>query len=280
MKKNHKYSTILLFVLSVMTCFSILALSVKADSGWDSDYGGGYSGGDFDFDFGGDYSGSGGELTPGSFVLLVVIIIIVAIIYSKNKNNVQSSSHKSSITNHYEDSIKIKQLTDLTPVEIQDQVFEIYKNIQIAWTNFDYETMQKYTSDEMFNMYKMQLETLKMKNQKNVMSDFIKRDIAITDIYADNDLVTIKLELVVAQKDYVIDAQNKVIKGTDARRMLMHYELTFTMTKDANNGKCPNCGAPIANQASNICSYCNSTIVSSHHDLIMTKKEKKGQGWE
>ena len=281
MKRKIKANTytILIFILSIITCFSILSLSVKADSGWDSDYDSGYDGGGFDFDYGGSYSSGDGDLSLGEFIFLLIFVVIVCIVLSKRKNK-QMTATNLLITTPHVDDVEIKKHTNLTTIEIEQKIFDIYQKIQVAWMNFDYETLRKYTSDEMFNMYKMQLETLKLKHQKNIMSDFNKKDIVITEVASNGDLVTIKAELVVAQKDYVVNDANNVVNGSDKRRVVMHYELTFTMTIKGNDGKCPNCGAKIANQASNVCEYCNSVIVSEHHDLIMTKKEKKGQSWE
>ncbi len=37
--------------------------------------------------------------------------------------------------------------------------------------------------------------------------------------------------------------------------------------------KCPNCNAPLENVQSSVCPYCNSTIINSQHDWVLSKKE-------
>lgn len=49
--------------------------------------------------------------------------------------------------------------------------YHIYRQLQVAWMNFDYDKIKELVSDEMYNMYVNQLETLKVKNQKNMMEE-------------------------------------------------------------------------------------------------------------
>ena len=62
---------------------------------------------------------------------------------------------------------KIKSIDkDLNVSEFKTKVFRTYKDIQTAWMNFDTDTIRKLTTDEIYNMYSSQLETLKLKKQK------------------------------------------------------------------------------------------------------------------
>ena len=280
-----KLKPILLIVLAILTCFSLLTVNLKADSGWDSGYdsGGWDSGSDSSWsssDSGWSSSGgSGGGSWESAVVTLVVIIVILIIISNGNKNgNLGAIPNSLKITKPSVPD-NILESYGLDRVEILEHAFKIYRDVQIAWMNFDYDTLRKNLSDELFNTYKMQLEALKLKNQKNIMEDFLNRQMVITGVSENDGLITLTVELVVAQRDYVVDENNNVVKGIKSRQMLVHYELTFTMTKETNVGKCPNCNAPLANQASSKCPYCGSTVVTKNHDLVMTKKQNKGQGW-
>ena len=280
-----KLKPILLIALAILTCFSLLTVNLKADSGWDSGYdpGGWDSGSDSSWsssDSGWSSSGgSGGGSWESAVVTLVVIIVILIIISNGNKNgNLGAIPNSLKITKPSVPD-NILESYGLDRVEILEHAFKIYRDVQIAWMNFDYDTLRKNLSDELFNTYKMQLEALKLKNQKNIMEDFLNRQMVITGVSENDGLITLNIELVVAQRDYVVDQNNNIVKGIKARQMLVHYELTFTMTKEENAGKCPNCNAPLANQASSKCPYCGSTVVTKNHDLVMTKKQNKGQGW-
>ena len=282
-----KFKPFLLIAIAALTCLSLLTVNLKADSGWDSDYDSGWDSGDSGWDSGYDsdysWSSSGGSSGSGSFfgafIMFVIIIIIVLVISNKNSSTIYSSLPDNlKITKPGVPDIALEKY-GLDRVDILERAFKIYQEIQIAWMNFDFDTLRKYLSDELFNSYKMQLNALKMKKQKNIMEDFLSRQMLITGVSENEGLITLDIELVVAQKDYVVDEKNNVVKGNNMRKLLVHYELTFTMTKETNSGKCPNCNAPLKNQASNKCDYCGSTVVTKNHDLIMTKKQNKGQGW-
>ena len=279
-----KLKPFLLIALALLTCFSLMTVNLKADSGWDSGYDSGWdSGSDWggsDWDSGWSSSSSSGSIGGlVSLITLVVIIIIIIIAVRKGQNGGLSSIPQTLMITKPSVSDEELEKYGLNRADVLQKSFDIYRNVQIAWMNFDYDTLRKYLSDELFNTYKMQLNALNLKKQKNVMEDFLNRQMVITGISENDGLITLTIELVVAQRDYVVDASGNVIKGTKARQMLVHYEMTFTMTQEQNSGKCPNCNAPLANQASNECPYCGSTVVTKNHDLVMTKKQNKGQGW-
>ena len=281
-----KFKLLLLSALAILTCLSLVTVNLKADSGWDSGYDSGWdsgydSGWDSGWDSGSSWSsssGSGGGSWSSAVVMLVIIIVVIIILSSNNKG---SSTVVPSALQITKPSVPDSTLENygLDRVDILEHAFKIYRDVQVAWMNFDYDTLRKYLSDELFNTYKMQLNALSMKKQKNVMKDFLNRQMVITDVAENDGLITLTIELVVAQTDYVVDENDNLVKGIRTRQMLVHYELTFTMTKETNVGRCPNCNAPLANQASSKCPYCGSTVVTKNHDLIMTKKQNKGQGW-
>ena len=40
-------------------------------------------------------------------------------------------------------------------VKFNTEAFNLYKELQTAWMNFDYDTIRELVSDEMYNMYSM-----------------------------------------------------------------------------------------------------------------------------
>ena len=113
------------------------------------------------------------------------------------------------------------------------------------------------------------------------MKGFEKKNIDITDMKVDGDKISLAVALVVSFYDYVVDKDEKVLRGTDSYKLTNSYNLTFTSTIDvkgkSTNKKdkkvCPSCGAPLENTSSNVCPYCNSNIVFEDHDWILSKKE-------
>lgn len=292
-------------ILLIFTCLILISpIATKADSGWDSDYdSGGWDSGsswDSESDWGssgsdwyyyGDSGSSSGSGFVGLFVGIIFLIVIAVIVFSNNKpkgpksgssidNNINISNNGNS---NYQD-INQSKIDEIDPniniEEFKKKAFNIYKDIQEAWMNFDTDKIRKLTTDEIYNMYSSQLETLKLKNQKNIMKNIEYVDAKIIDITNDNGVITINVYLRVKVLDYVINVKtNKTVRGRDNARLDIEYNLTFV--KSENDDKkietCPNCGAPVDIVSSATCPYCDSTLVKNASDYVMSKKTCIGQ---
>ena len=300
MKKNK--IIILLSTIILALTMSLLTFNVKADSGWDFDYDSSDSwdsGSDWDSDWGSSswdsdwessswdssngYSGSSYHTTHspngiGYFIAIVIFFFIIGALLKAvfvkaiSATKVEKETITKTIT---EDEIKAI-IPDFNKQAFLNKVYQMFIDVQNAWMNFDYDVLRKNLTDELYNTYTSQLKALEALNQKNVMEDFHKISIDISDFNYTNDSFTIKVELIVSFFDFVVNKNNQIMRGTNNRKNTNHYELTFISTRNHNNqNKCPNCGAPLQNVASSTCSYCNSTIVSNNYDWVMSKKQIK-----
>ncbi len=146
--------------------------------------------------------------------------------------------------------------------------------------NFDTDTIRKLTTDEIYNMYSSQLETLKLKKQKNIMKDISLLDIKIIDIQKENDVITLSVYMKVRCYDYVIKEEtSEVVRGNDKNMIIIEYVISFvkSASNDKKIEKCPNCGAPVDIVSSAICPYCDSVLVKTSSDYVMSKKTTVGQ---
>ena len=132
----------------------------------------------------------------------------------------------------------------------------------------------------LYNMYKSQLETLKLKNQKNLILEIENVQVKIFDISKADGVITIKAFLRVSMYDYLINNKTKdVVRGSDQNKLLVDYELTFVKAENDNKEEeiCPNCGAPVKIRASATCEYCGSTLTKKASKYVLSKKECIGQ---
>jgi len=303
--RRRKYILIILCILALL--FSI-KIPAKADSGWDYGYdsGGSFgsgsgwnSGGSYDYDWGESSSSGGGinlnsnisisvgAIFIGFIIVTGLVILITEIVYLlvKRKNkNYNKEFPQAIINDKYYEELKEEQFSkvikDTTMEELKIQVFEIYKKIQYAWSNFNYDELRLLTTDEIFNMYSSQLNTLELKNQTNVMKEVEKVNVKIISVTNTNGIITVESYLKIDCYDYVIDNQtNKVLRGNDKYKARIEY--LITLVKDANNkdsiAKCPNCGAELRMTASGKCKYCNAILVKKTTNYVMSKKECIGQ---
>ena len=238
---------------------------VGADSGFDSSY-----------DSGSSDSDGGGlfyliylcfEYPP----LGIAVLIVLGIIYFSNKKKSEQVI-KNSLNSKLE-LLDVNSFPEEKKLEIE--AFNIYKQIQFAWMNFDEETIRKCTTDEMCNMYLMQLDTLKVKNQKNIMYDIKYLGSSIKESYEENGQETIVMNMNVSCYDFIIDTKtSKVVRGNASKLNVYSYELTFVRTKENKSiDICPRCGAPVEGNNSGVCESCKSTIVSNNYTLVMSKKK-------
>ena len=281
--KNIK-KTILIIITCLLLC---LASTLKADSGWDGDYDYNYGGSDWDFDFDFDLDNYYNTRYPGkhtssedlggamlAFVLFIVLGIgLSAYVISKaaktKNNNINTFNN---ITDF--DINKIKEiLPDFNLNEFRSTTFEAYKNIQESWMNFNYDELKKHTTNELFNLYKSELMALKVKKQKNIMSDFNLEEFSIKNMEKGTDDISVKIHMTVSCLDYVVNKNDEVVRGTNKRKVVYKYEMTFTKGLNIKDNKCPNCNAPLENVTTSTCPYCNSTVISTNHDWVLSKKQ-------
>ena len=275
MKRSVLIFSICLLLVGVFATTYNVEL-VGADSGFDSSYDSGYDSG--------GYGDSDGDL---SFVIHLIylcieypplgiaVLIIGTIIYLSDKihkkkelNNILNNA----LNNNKLELLDVNSYNEEKRLEIE--AFNIYKQIQYAWMNFDEETLRKLTTDEMYNMYLMQMDTLKIKNQKNIMYDINYSYSYIKHQYEENGQETIVINMQVRCYDFIIDTTNNSIVRGNANKKMYNYELTFVKT--SNNKSldiCPRCGAPVEANNSGVCEYCKSTLISNNYTLILSKKE-------
>lgn len=204
-------------------------------------------------------------------VILTISIIVIKKLIKTAKESINEIIKTSNLLKLTNGEIQNK-LPDLNIEEFNKIVFNNYKDIQDAWMNFDLDAIKNLVSDEIYNMYSMQLDTLKVKGQKNMMENINFIDNYICDINIENNTTTISTILSVTCYDYIVDSNNKVIRGNKNLKLYYTYRLTFTKNNKTIN-TCPNCGTTIDSKKDTKCPYCNATVVNNNSEWIMTKKE-------
>ena len=292
MKK--KFLIVILTIISLLTCLNAYTpLEVKADSGFDSSYDSGgwdsgsdwgsdssWSSSDWDSDSSSSYGNYSGSFTFGDFIILMFFIIIITFIIMRaskmgNYNGISANPIKLDHTKELDDD-KVKEIIkDFDKETFLKERYNDYLKVQEDWMNFNYDGLRDELTDELYNQYEMQLDTLKVKNQKNIMRNFIYDDSMITGIKKENKQITIIMELAVSFVDY-IEQDGNIVRGNDRILINQHYELTFVLS-ETNIDNCPNCGAKITKKSSQKCEYCGSIISRVGNKAVLSKKESLRQ---
>lgn len=287
MKKKKKYKKIGIFLCIIVLIFFVVCIinpcNLKADSGFDSSYDSSSS------------SSSSRDSSDGSlFDLIYLLIRLFVILWDVSPVLaiivfglivfliIKIFGKKSTVNAVYLDKTKDLKDEDIIKIipcfnrkEFIKDRYNDFVKIQNNWMNFDYDTLRKMLTDELYNQYEMQLDTLKVKNEKNVMDGFELKDAMITNIVKNDDKVTVTTEFVIEFYDY-ITLNEKVVRGNKNNKMTVHYEMIFVCNiNKSNDKKCPNCGAPLDDSASNVCTYCGSVITSLSDKWVLSKKVSK-----
>ena len=167
-----------------------------------------------------------------------------------------------------------KLLTKYNTEEFLNGRYDDYLKVQDAWMNFNYDVLKEKLTDELYNQYSMQLDTLKVKNQKNVMKNFEYIKSKVTYVSEENDVISVTLELVVKFYDY-IEENGKVVRGSNKRIVTQHYEMVFVSSDGPKH--CNNCGAELDGTIMKECPYCKSKLIYIPKTWVLSKKRSISQ---
>lgn len=301
MKKFWKVAIIFLAVLSLDVGLAMVATKMinsslaLADSGfdfdYDYDYGGGSSGGgswgdDWGGSSGGGYGGSSGS-SGGSttltaeeakwFLLIIAGITVIAVLISVLVTTTRKNRVRKGVIKMRAEKIErrygLPQGQGIDKPEIKE-AFETYVKVQNAWTARDLTPVRHLLSDELYNMYQMQLDTLIENKQINIMENM--------NLYSGRILLKssskkghkLQVLVTVSLNDYIVDEKSKaVVKGKKNRKIACVYELTFVKSRsEVLVQNCPSCGARVENNMSTQCPHCTSSLLMQADHYTLTNK--------
>lgn len=276
---------LILFLTIVVGTNTIKITKVDADSGFDSSYdsGGSSWGGSSDswdssssWDSSDSSSGSGKPASLTSLMIVVVLFIVVFVI--ENEISKRKTEKKQIIKSKDMDLDLISKIDpNLNLYEFKNEAFNTYKDVQEAWMNLDDGKIRTLTTDELYNMYSMQLDTLRVKNEKNIMKEINLVTASLTNLKIENNIETATVIMTVNCYDYIVDSQNKVVRGNDKNKIEITYELTYIKSVGEKVNKCPNCGAEINDDNSTTCEYCRAIITRNTSKWVLSKKQSLNQ---
>ena len=303
MSKTSKILTVIIIFLLALTFGlfynKVSVTSFLTDSGFDSSYdsgGSSWDSGGSSWDSGGSswdsgsshssYGGSGSSSSEGSFggaVILIIIIVVVLLAASSKGSNGNNNNNNSYRSTRPLELAKYKALSEarfsevIKDIKLEDFMFERISDliqVQYNWMTFNYDKLREKLTDELYNQYEMQLKTLEMKGQKNVMTNFKSIDSMVTDVKNVNGRYEVTMELIISFIDY-IEQNGAPVRGSSTNPITMHYELMFISSSNGIVDKCPKCGAELKDTTTQICPYCKTQITQNSTKWVMSKKIAK-----
>ena len=191
-------------------------------------------------------------LVISPYIVIPAIILFISIFSSNNQN--KDNNNIKSFNNYYDVSNELfKKYFDCDIEALKQQLFNKFCDIQNDWMNFDYDGLRGLCTDELYNQYKTLLESLKLKNEQNIMSDFSVKEVSIYNIKKFNDIIEISVYLDIKFKDYIINKNTKkIVRGSKKIYFNNSYELTFIMSNKDKIIACLSCGTKVEVVSSNM----------------------------
>ena len=256
---THRYIVYVVAMIVFFCCIQMNLSLMATDSGFDVDYDSGTSG-----------SSDGGVFDIIYLIYMLLrypiiaiplgIILLVAFL-SETKKPINPESNI-----HYIMGLTVDDETK----KILFQGYQVFYNVQIAWMNFDDKTLQSLLTDEMYQMYRNQMDTLSLKGQQNKMDNFQIVSIQLLSRVTKETTTTTIIALTIRFHDYIVDSNGQVVRGSKSKMVRASYHLTFVENKDAKE-VCPNCGATLTSPT--YCEYCKSHIQGLSLHMRLAKKE-------
>ena len=153
-------------------------------------------------------------------VILITYIIIINRIIKKRFNN------------DYEELKRIDK--SYNEEEFINNSFEVFKDIQLLWSNSNLNKIKNLVSNDIYNDYVKKIDELKEQERKNIMDNIILKSNKLVDVIIDKDII-INCKMNITCIDYIIDKDDKVVKGKKDKPINYTYELSFK--KKINDNK-------------------------------------------
>ena len=118
--------------------------------------------------------------------------------------------------------------------EIDKDIFNIYKDIQIAWMNFEIDKVKDNLSEKIYKDYVDGLDKLKNENRKNIMDNIEFKSNKLIAIELLDIIETIECNLNITCNDYIINDKEEVVKGKKDKKNDYTYDLVFERNIKSN----------------------------------------------
>lgn len=162
-----------------------------------------------------------------NYILIIGMILILIITTIISRTRAKKKKIQIINDNKKNDELLISQDIE-NKEQIQNLVFYKLKELKIAKMNYDFETIKKITTNEIYDLYNRQIKTLEENKQKNIVQDIKYLQSYITNI---NDNI-INLRMVIECYDFVIDNNNRTIKGKYNKKVMQTYEIEIINSND------------------------------------------------
>jgi hypothetical protein len=163
----------------------------------------------------------------------------------------------------------------------QARVRHVFIELQAAWSEMRWERARPYETDALFQTHRFWIERYEAQGLRNALDDVEVTQVVPVQAERDPWYETITVRVFARMKDYVIDADGRVVGGNKKTPRRFSEYWTFVKRSGvaeragADPASCPSCAAPLdrVTQAG-VCEYCGSKIVTGDFDWVLARIEQ------
>lgn len=164
--------------------------------------------------------------------------------------------------------------------QFQERARLIFNELQAAWSSMNWERARPHETDNIFQMHQYWIDAYRRQHLRNVVDNCTITAIQPVKIQEDAFYQGITLRIWAQGLDYTVDANGKMLSGSNRNLRKWSEYWTFIRNKQAQSSEartdlnCPNCGSPLKVNASGICEFCGGKITSGEFDWVLSKIEQ------
>lgn len=164
--------------------------------------------------------------------------------------------------------------------QFQERARLIFNELQAAWSTMNWEKARPHETDNIFQMHQYWIDAYRRQNLRNVVDNCTITAIQPVKIQEDAFYQGITLRIWAQGLDYTVDANGRIVSGSNRNLRKWSEYWTFIRNKQAKSGEartdlnCPNCGSPLKVNATGVCEFCGGKITSGEFDWVLSKIEQ------
>ncbi len=166
---------------------------------------------------------------------IIVIIggIFVAVKVLRNRDEKEENGEHNNNKDKVIDDMEIsKYITEFNKTEFLDSMFQLFITAEECYSEFEFENLKQYVTDDVYEMYAKEMNSLKEKRQKHVLDDYAKRDIELIDFKLIDKVLYAEIKLVLSELDYYTTDGGDLVKGDKEHKVNHFYILSFKRVED------------------------------------------------
>ena len=162
------------------------------------------------------YADDGSKLTKTHFLLIFLFILAIISFISKQRiRKMNKNKHEKRLFEDIKDKEFEIYFEDIKIKDLKKIIYDNYTNIKSSISNFDYEKLRELCTDELYHEYTETMEKLKKDGKQNVMKAFKNKQLNITRVYSEKNVVTIMVYINLSYLNYFINSKNEeLISGS------------------------------------------------------------------